>query len=246
MKELNIKDNGILYIPTENKQLGYGLIKGGPNTPYYGGYYIIRFQIPSDYPFKPPECYHVSTSGLRQSPNFHDHTEEKPDTGNGKVCLSRLNTWDGEQAGKDRWTPSMNIRGILNMIRMQVLTKNALDNEPDYQHSIDNPVNARNYEKFVRYQNFRSNVVNIYRKLSNGDCKIPLPIQTQLANVIREDVLGNFQWYLEQLKQPLDNGIYVTCNTYANSSCFCDYDELIVDFKKEFEAAEKPSDDQSP
>lgn len=230
MKELNIKDNGIVYIPTDNKQLGYGLVKGGPDTPYHGGYYIIRFEIPIDYPFKPPECYHISVSGLRQSPNFHDHAE----SGNGKVCLSRLNTWD-EQSGKDQWTPSMNIRGVLNTIRMQVLTKDALDNEPDYQHSIENPINAQNYERFVQYQNFRSNVVDIYRKLYNGECKIPPLIQTQLSNIIREDVYDNLQWYYQQLNYLLkDDGIYITCTTYTNSGCFCDYDELLTDFQDTF------------
>lgn len=240
MKDLNIKDNGIMYVSTEDIRVGYGLIKGDLETPYANGFYLIKFEIPDTYPFKPPECWHLSMSGVRQSPNFHDYSYEASaddtDSKSGKVCLSRLNTWEGSTPGKDKWTPSMTITGVLDMIRMQVLTSMPLDNEPDYRHSIENPPNAKNYEKFVRYHNFRSNIVNIYRKLRLHACNAPNDIQEQLAKVIHEYVISNIDWYKQALHELylLDNGMYVTCSTYTNSSCLCDYEEVQKSFNNLF------------
>jgi ubiquitin-protein ligase len=233
MTSLTIKDNGIMYIPTDDKQVGYGLIKGDLGTPYANGFYLIKVIIPPEYPFKPPTCQHVSMSGARQSPNFHDYGGDSDQSGT--VCLSRLNTWEGSAPGKDRWTPAMNIAAVLDMIRMQVLTPNALDNEPNYRHSIENPVNTRNYDEFVRYHNFRSNVVDIYSNLRNAKCNIPCMIQCTFADAVHAYVTCNLSWYKKTLDTLLlrNAGIYVTCSTYTNSSCFCDYDEV----RKAFNAA---------
>jgi ubiquitin-protein ligase len=132
---------------------GVGLVRGSPGTEYHGGYYLIHFNIPETYPFDPPKCCHISFSDRRQSPNFHDPTGREP----GKVCLSRLNTWD-----KERWLPSMNILSVLTIIKTQVLISNPLDNEPVHT----DPADAENYRMFTKYQNFRSNVVDIYRMMA--------------------------------------------------------------------------------
>lgn len=232
LKDMSIEQHGAMYFPTSDNTIGYGLIKGDHDTPYANGFYLIKFIIPEEYPFKPPRCYHVSISGLRQSPNFHDFGSDSPSPSNGTVCISRLNTWEGSEPGKDKWIPALSISSVLDMIRMQVLTRNALDNEPDYRHSINNPMNARNYEKFVEYHNFRSNVVNIYRCLNKLD--IETDIQNSIANAIFNYVKQHYDWYIERLTDHPDNGVYVNCSTYGNSKCFCNYQELLEDFKKIF------------
>lgn len=222
LKSLTLKEHRVMYVASHS-DVGYGLIQGNLGTSYENGFYIIKFIIPKEYPFKPPECYHISISGTRQSPNFHD-----TDPGDGKVCISRLNTWEGSTPGKDRWTPSMTIRSILDMIKLQVLTPKALDNEPDYRHSIEDPVNAENYEKFIRFHNFRSNVVDIYTK-----AKVPDAVRQQFSKAIMKSVLDNYEWYIDKMQQysKEDNGMYINCKTYTNSCCLCDYDTLIDDFK---------------
>lgn len=234
MVKLDIEEHGVMYFPTEDINIGYGLVKGDLNTPYANGFYLIKIIIPPEYPFKPPACWHVSISGARQSPNFHDY--HITDDGGGKVCLSRLNTWDGSSPTNDRWSPTMTLISVLNMIRMQVLTAKPLDNEPDYRHSIENPVNAQNYEKFVQYHNIRSNVIDLYRKLKIYKLQIPRDLQDTIAKVIHGYVMKHRDWYLNEIvgRRSDDNGVYVTCTTYTNSSCLCDYDELLADLLNVF------------
>lgn len=226
--------DGIAYIHDGDE--GYGLIRGMEDTPYEGGFYVIKFRFGDKYPFAPPACSHVSMSGMRQSPNFHD---KKGDSKEGVVCLSRLNTWDSDEG--DNWTARLGIAYVLTMIRTQVLTKVPLDREPNYRHSIDNPTNARNYEYFVTYHNYRSNVVNIFQRLSQGSTLIPTHIEGKLAEKIFNYVEKNRQEYIRRLicLSSVHHGRCYNCTTYNNSSCFCDYEELIADFEAYFGTVDK-------
>jgi ubiquitin-protein ligase len=230
---LSFMNDGIDYF--HNGDEGYGLIKGSSDTPYADGFYIIKFRFPSTYPFKPPECNHISISGLRQSPNFHDNGCYVESASN-KVCLSRLNTWDGGTEGKDRWTSSLGIEYILKMIQAQVLTTKPLDNEPNYRHTIENPNNAQNYENFVIYHNYRSNVVDIYKKLVTNEMLIPCTIAKHIMDRILEYVITHKSTYINKFNELKDvhHGLCYNCSTYTNSSCYCDYDKLIKDFEHLF------------
>lgn len=225
------ESEGIYYFP-ETDSRGYGLIRGCEGTPYEDGFYIIKFDFPEDYPFKPPKCAHIGMSGIRQSPNFHDKKKDAE----GLVCLSRLNTWQGSNPGLDRWTPSLSIQYILHMIQKQVLTIKPLDNEPDYEHTLRDPINAQNYEKVVIYHNYRSNVVEIYDNMMKGHHDIPLDISNSIANIVFSYATDNRVKYLQRLNKlkELHNGVYVSCTTYNNSSCFCDYVSLLAAFTKRF------------
>lgn len=226
--------DGIAYIHHDDNE-GYGLIRGMQETPYEGGFYIIKFQFSDKYPFTPPSCTHISISGQRQSPNFHD----KKGAHEGIVCLSRLNTWDSDDG--DCWTARLGIAYVLTMIRTQVLTAVPLDREPNYRHSIENPSNARNYEYFVTYHNYRSNVVDIYRRLVNGQTSIPIKIEEQFSKIIYDYVNKHRQNYMLRLTclSSIHHGRCYNCSTYANSSCFCDYEELIADFQQHYGIVDK-------
>lgn len=92
---------GAKYLTSETcKYLeGYAIIKGVQDSPYEGGFYIIKFTFPSTdtdhhltpgshyYPFVPPKCKYLTVCPHRQNPNLYE---------NGKVCLSLINTWNTE------------------------------------------------------------------------------------------------------------------------------------------------------
>jgi ubiquitin-protein ligase len=222
-------NDGIEYF--HNNDTGYGLIRGADDTPYEGGFYIIKFEFPSEYPFKPPACSHITMSELRQSPNFHDNKGSTE----GTVCLSRLNTWDGDNEGKDRWTSSLGIEYILRMIQAQVLTIDPLDNEPNYRHTIEFPTAAKNYENFVIYQNYRSNVVDIYQRLKLSDTNIPCGIEQLIMSRIFEYVTKNRDKYVDALGKLIKHhGMCYNCSTYNNSFCFCDYESVIEEFNNTY------------
>jgi len=97
----DLKSHGIFYIHDENQLLkGYALIIGQSNTPYHAGYYFFEFNFPENYPFVPPIVnFCTNRNGIRFHPNLYE---------NGHVCLSILNTWDG-----DKWSACNTISSVL-------------------------------------------------------------------------------------------------------------------------------------
>lgn len=76
------------------------LIIGPEDTPYSGGAFCFHIHFPAQYPNGPP-LVNLETTG-HQSVRFNPNLYES-----GKVCLSLLGTWDGdenEKWNKDRST----------------------------------------------------------------------------------------------------------------------------------------------
>lgn len=138
-------ENGIYYHHSETDMLkGYALIIGQPDTPYYGGYYLFEFHFPADYPHSPPlVTYHTNGQNVRFNPNFYK---------NGKVCISILNTWNGEQ-----WSSCQTITTILLTLCM-VLCKNPLLNEPG---TNTNDANITTYNDIITYANINIGICDV-------------------------------------------------------------------------------------
>jgi len=142
VKELVVSplhSHGIYYIHSEENILkGKALIIGPSETPYENGYYLFDFTYPINYPHAPPEVKFCTSDGrTRFNPNLYVE---------GKVCLSVLNTWQGEQ-----WTGCQSITSILLAI-CSILNNEPLLNEPgvnkkhkDFQ-TYNNIITFKNYE----------------------------------------------------------------------------------------------------
>ncbi|CAL5346847.1 unnamed protein product [Camellia sinensis] len=97
------------------------VIVGAPSTPYHDGLFFFDIAFPSDYPHQPPKVYYRS-HGLRLNPNLYE---------NGNVCLSLINTWDGNK--NERWNSSSStILQVLVSIQGLVLIDRPYFNEPAY------------------------------------------------------------------------------------------------------------------
>ena len=96
-----LTSNGIHYKHDEDNILkGYAMIIGPSETVYENGFYFFEFKYPADYPSTPPTVtFRTNQDGIRFNPNLY--------TG-GKVCISLLNTWRGEQ-----WTSCQTISSII-------------------------------------------------------------------------------------------------------------------------------------
>jgi ubiquitin-protein ligase len=143
-----LTDNGIYYIHDDTDMLkGYALIIGPEDTPYFGGNYFFEFNYPNDYPFRPPVVtYHTNAEQIRFNPNLYV---------SGKVCVSILNTWHGDQ-----WSSCQTISTIL-LTLCTLLCENPLLNEPGI--TIQNE-NVPKYNKIIEYSNINIAVCDILSK----------------------------------------------------------------------------------
>jgi len=143
-----LTDNGIYYIHDDEDLLkGYAMIVGPSETPYFGGFYFFEFKYPSDYPYSPPlVTYMTNGDNIRFNPNLYV---------NGKVCISLLNTWRGEQ-----WTSCQSISTILLNL-CTLLCKDPLLNEPGISkyHADFNK-----YTSIIEYKNIEIAILRMVSK----------------------------------------------------------------------------------
>uniref|UniRef100_A0A6C0KYN0 Ubiquitin-conjugating enzyme E2 Z n=1 Tax=viral metagenome TaxID=1070528 RepID=A0A6C0KYN0_9ZZZZ len=144
-----LTDNGIYYTHDDEDILkGYALIIGPSDTPYYAGNFFFEFKFPPDYPHSPPlVSYKTNDEMIRFNPNLYTC---------GKVCVSLLNTWRGEQ-----WTSCQSISSVL-LTLCTLLCKNPLLNEPGV--SLNHP-DFENYTKIIEYKTIDIAVLKIVQKM---------------------------------------------------------------------------------
>jgi ubiquitin-conjugating enzyme E2 Z len=140
-----LTEQGIYYIHDDDDMLkGYALIIGPSDTPYFGGNYFFEINYPTDYPHTPPKVkYCTNAENIRFNPNLYT---------SGKVCISLLNTWRGDQ-----WTSCQTISTIL-LTLCTLLCKNPLLNEPNV--SLKH-VDMNSYNEIIEFYNLNIAVCDI-------------------------------------------------------------------------------------
>ena len=130
-------ENGIYYAHDEEDILkGSAMIVGPSDTPYMGGFYYFLLDYPTDYPHTPPKVtYCTNGDDIRFNPNLYK---------DGRVCISLLNTWKGEQ-----WTSCQTISTILLNLCM-LLNDNPLLNEPGIDKTSPD---CEIYKRIIAYKN---------------------------------------------------------------------------------------------
>ncbi len=119
-KVMELADSGIFWYQDEaDLTHGWAFVGGTEGTPYDGGIFCFEVRFPDTYPFEPPLFTYLTNDGrTRFNPNLYK---------NGKVCLSLLNTWQGEQ-----WSGVQSLGSVLQSIQTAVLIEEPLQNEPAY------------------------------------------------------------------------------------------------------------------
>jgi len=131
----------------QNSRKGYAMLLGPAGTPYEHGYYFFELDFPANYPFSPPTVLFKNYDGItRFNPNLYI---------NGKVCLSILNTWDGE-----KWSACQSIRTIL-LTLITLLNEEPLLNEPGITR--DHP-NFTSYHELIEYKNVEISILKYIQK----------------------------------------------------------------------------------
>ena len=140
-----LSSENIYYIHDDMDMLkGYALIIGPDDCIYKGGAYFFEFNFPSDYPLKPPTVVYYTNDGVtRFNPNLYR---------NGKVCISILNTWKGEQ-----WTSCQTIRSIL-MTLVTLFHNDPITNEPGFTNKDPE---SEKYNNIIEYKNYEVAIIGM-------------------------------------------------------------------------------------
>ena len=137
--------HGIYYIHNEDDILkGKALLIGPSETPYEHGYYLFDLNFPSNYPHSPPKVTFRTYDGYtRFNPNLYIQ---------GKVCISILNTWQGEQ-----WTGCQTISSVL-LALCTLLNATPLLNEPGI---TEKHMDFLTYNTIITYKNFETAMLHV-------------------------------------------------------------------------------------
>lgn len=192
----------IHYIQDENNiYKGYALIIGSKDTPYENGYYFFEFTFPENYPFSPPKVkFHTYDGHTRFNPNLYI---------NGYVCLSILNTWEGE-----KWSSCQSIKSILNTLCI-TLNEAPLLNEPGITiHHKDFNI----YNQIIEYKNIEIAILK-YLDKSN------LPYMFHpFYQVIVDYFKKNYKNIINKMNTKQSSQYHISI--YNNMSANADYESL--------------------
>jgi ubiquitin-conjugating enzyme E2 Z len=209
-----LNENGIYYIHDDVDLLkGYALIIGPEDTPYFGGNYFFEITYPVDYPYSPPKVnYCTNGNNIRFNPNLYKC---------GKVCISLLNTWKGEQ-----WTSCQTISTIL-LTLCTILCKNPLLNEPGVDK---NNIDFNNYTSIIEYANIDVAICDIINKKQG----VYLYFFDLFYSIIKENYLKNYDKLLLFLEKKLNENKYKKniTTTFYTLNAYIDYEGLIEKFKQ--------------
>lgn len=212
-----LTDNGIYYVhDSENMLKGYALVIGPDDSLYRYGSYLFTFNFPKEYPFVPPKVTYMTNNG---STRFHPNLYR-----NGKVCLSLLNTWKGEQ-----WTSCQSIKSVLiNLVAL--LHNEPLLNEPGIKKTHKD---FKTYNDIIQYQNYKTSILGILTEKFLPAAFIGfLPIIKKNISEKKDSILKELDEFIETKEgKNCITSIYNMNNTlyYKNlkDECIIAFNELL-------------------
>jgi hypothetical protein len=159
---LNYDSSIWIRIPKKNMNLFTFLISGPKDTPYENGLFEFHAFFPINYPLTEPKVL-INTTGnnkVRFNPNLY-HC--------GKVCLSLLGTWSGQES--EKWNPKTStFLQVLVSIQSLILVENPYFNEPGYEREMNTEKGKQSNK------NYNNNLqVETIRWAINNQIKNPIP-----------------------------------------------------------------------
>lgn len=156
-RNMPCESTGSIFVRSDTTRMDLmrALISGTVDTPYAHGLYLFDIACPATYPDSPPKVL-ISTTGngtTRFNPNLY---------ANGLVCLSLINTWDGNP--DEMWNPSQStIFQVLLSIQVLVMDSLIVQKEPGYEHLHRDCAENLIYSNIVKYSNVRYAMIGMIR-----------------------------------------------------------------------------------
>lgn len=129
---LNWESTIWVRVPKDHINLFSFLISGPKDTPYENGLFEFHAYFPPEYPNKEPQVLiHTTGNGtVRFNPNLYD---------SGKVCLSLLGTWQGQEGEKWNAKTSTFLQ-VMVSIQSLILIEHPYFNEPGWEREMNSVV----------------------------------------------------------------------------------------------------------
>jgi hypothetical protein len=158
----------------------------------------------------PPKVeFNPKTSSCRFHPNYYT---------TGKVCLSIINTW----AGQD-WSPSMSLMALLVTIEERFFER-ALGCEPGHENSSIHKF--QQYNDFVEYNKYKTAIIDVMLQR--------YPIYEPFTDVIHQEFHNNNKWHIERVTQLIHTkqGHHLQSPTYSCGSTSANYEKIKQDLSR--------------
>lgn len=144
-------------------------------SPYIGGFFVFEFTFPVDFPLNPPKImFHPQQNSFRLHPNYYT---------SGKVCLSVINTW----AGQD-WSPATSIMSLFQVLEER-FNERPLCFEPGQENALVDTL--KQYNAIVHYGTFKVSILPVLES--------KLPVFADFKDVIKKHFLDNFDVYIKSI-----------------------------------------------
>jgi baculoviral IAP repeat-containing protein 6 len=155
---LNYESTIWLRISMNHMNLFSFIISGPKDTPYENGLFEFHVFLPDNYPLLPPEILLATTGNgsVRFNPNLYN---------NGKVCLSLLGTWSGDESEKWNAKTSTFLQ-VLVSIQSLIFVEDPYFNEPGYEKEINTVKGHNNNNKYnnkLQIETIRWAMINIIK-----------------------------------------------------------------------------------
>jgi len=138
-------------------------ISGPKDTPYENGIFEFHTAFPTDYPNSEPKVLINTTGGgtIRFNPNLYNC---------GKVCLSLLGTWSGQDG--EKWNPKTStFLQVLVSIQSLILVEKPYFNEPGWEkemHTTKGQNNSKKYNEPLQIGTIKWGINDMINNPPNG------------------------------------------------------------------------------
>ena len=210
------EEYGIYYKHSETNILkAYVMIVGPEDSLYFGGYYFFSIDFPLNYPFEPPLfTFLVSDSNTRFHPNFHK---------SGKVCLSMLNTWRGEQ-----WTSCLTLKSVLITI-VSILDNKPMLHEPGVTTKY---ADFNNYHTMIAFKNIDFSCLQLLKDFNKKNIifsekegkEYKEHFYTIMKNAFHKNAKKIYEVIRAWMAKEINN-VY-TIRVMYNMSCYVNFNDL--------------------
>ena len=160
---INWDTSSILSVDKKYANMIKFIITGPKDTPYHNGIYEFHAYFPPSYPNDPPQVLLNTTDGgrVRFNPNLYD---------SGKVCLSLLGTWSGQQG--EKWNPEIStFLQVIISIQSLIFVSEPYFNEPGYERSMHTSYGKErsfHYKDNIWQENLKVAIINQIKNPPKG------------------------------------------------------------------------------